>query len=206
VLPESTPGEISVNAHNIWWFLTLGLPGVPASKELLPGITYQILGTILFLSAYLASLVKVWRSKTSSEVFFGLGYIGFLFFMLALGMHENYLFSVLPFLAAVGVKNRRLALVYALLSLTFLFNMILHDPFIMVEYFYGLPFDQEYESSGLFNTSEVFMSMTHRVLTLLNAAVNICVFVYLSWWMFGRQDDPARPLKELAKQRPAVQS
>ncbi len=191
----STPGWLSVNAHNLWWLLTLGPPAVPVSRELLPGVTYRILGPLLSLAVYAWSLARLWRSQSATETFFYLAYVGVSFFMLGFEMHENYLFSVFPFLAAACIGDRRLALVYVLMSLTFLFNMVLHDPFIMIEYYYGLPFEQWYESSGFFYNSEAFMSPTHRTLTLLNSAANLGAYVYLSWRMFKRPGTscPATP-------------
>ena len=57
--------------------------------------------------------------------------LAFAFFMTSVYQHENHLFGVLPFLAIVWIFDKRLAFIYVILTLSLLFNMISHDPFIM---------------------------------------------------------------------------
>ena len=169
---------ISVNAHNLWWLATTGPPLILATRELIGPITYEAAAITVFLALYAATLVEVWRTPDSDRIFFCMAFVAFAFFMSGPFMRENYMFSIFPFLAIACREDRGLRWLFAALSLTYLANMVLHDPYIMIEHFYGIPFKQEYESTGMFYNSRAFMSPTHRTLTLINASFNAMAFGY----------------------------
>jgi len=101
--------------------------------------------------------------------------------MLATHMHENHMFAIFPFLAMTGFRDWRLIWVYCLLSVTFLSNIILHDPFIMIEYFYKIPF--HIDLIDKFYAPE-FMAPSHRLMTIVNSLVNTVLFAYVIFYLF----------------------
>jgi len=101
-----------------------------------------------------------------SEAF---AYLGFAFFIFAVRMHENHAIQVLPLLLLTCLRERRLQLIFALLSLTMLFNMMLHSVEITGE------------------------EVTNRIsnLRLANSLVNLLIFAYWSSSFFWQRRMPA---------------
>lgn len=105
-----------------------------------------------------------------SEAF---AYLGFAFFIFAVRMHENHAIQVLPLLLLTCLRERRLQVIFALLSLTMLFNMMLHSVEITGE------------------------EVTNRIsnLRLVNSIGNLLIFAYWSFSLFWQRRMPAIRVK-----------
>ena len=123
----------SVNAHNLWWLIG----GWRATDvPLLGPLDARTLGLGLFGAAYAGLLVwgvfaRDLRALPAAEyrarLFVLAAAVSSAFFLLSTHMHENHLFTALPFLLAVAGRSRRLAWLTAGCSLALLLNMVLHD-------------------------------------------------------------------------------
>jgi hypothetical protein len=181
---------ISVNAHNIWWLGGLGLSWVPAAGRVFGLVTYKMAGIILFGFFYFFILLRSWKARNQELIFLFSASIALAFFMLLTHMHENHMFTVFPLLAIVYFRDRRLGWLYAFLSLTFLANMILHDPFIVSEYIYKLSFNSQ-DLVKFTYSPEGSISFTHQLMTLLNSFINTCLFAYLVIYLSSRKYERA---------------
>jgi hypothetical protein len=127
------PAYTTMGAHNLWWVLGLGadvgdtagpLSQLPAIGAL---ITPRLMGLALLGLLYTLGLWRLWRDGGESSVPVVAAFLGFACYMSLTQVHETYAFSVLPFLALALHTDRRWRIIYAVLSLTFLANMCLHD-------------------------------------------------------------------------------
>lgn len=113
----------SVNAAN---FLNL-LNGnfVSDSVRILPGISYKLLGTVLFAFFVIWSGYFYWRKRTRGSLMAAATVISFAFFIFFPRMHERYLFPVLAFfLLAVGYyKDKKLYFLALVASIGYLLNL-----------------------------------------------------------------------------------
>lgn len=131
-------GYLSLNAHNLWWLLSGGNGWISDMEipQLLSSlgvtfITYRTIGLLLLGMFTLLALYRLYNNQDMDTVYATAAFLGFAFFMLPTQMHENYMFAVLPLLCVASSTNRYLAFTYAILSLTFFSNMVLHDPAIL---------------------------------------------------------------------------
>lgn len=173
--------SISLNAHNIWWICSFGPPWVSASIQPIPGLSFRLIGIILFSVFNLFTFLKFYKMRNKDTNYLVSFSIAFAFFMVVTHMHENHMFAIFPLLAMIYFRDRRLTWVYGLLSITFLLNIILHDPFIMIEYIYKIPFHMDMIDE--FYTTE-FMALSHRLMTIINSLVNTVLFVYVILYIF----------------------
>ena len=125
-------GELSVNAYNFWWILFGPAARAIQPRELLlPFISYHTVGTALFLGIYgsiLLALRKRLRGQSHDriEVILVAGsIIASAFFLFSTSIHERYLFPFLLFGMPFLFRGRKGALLYIIISLVFLFNLIL---------------------------------------------------------------------------------
>ncbi|MBW8051159.1 MAG: hypothetical protein FVQ77_12630 [Cytophagales bacterium] len=167
---------ISVNAHNIWWIIGAGLPWIDASTKILGGMSFKSTGIILFSLFYIISIIKFWRSKDGLALFYLFASVALGFFMLSTHMHENHLFAFFPLVSMFVIYDQRIKWVYVIFTLTYLANMVLHDPFIV--------------SSGIFNMGKILyipygsggnISLFRLALTILNSLIGLYIFFY---WIF----------------------
>lgn len=127
------PAYTTMGAHNLWWVLGLGAEVADTAAPLsqLPTlgtlITPRTIGLALLGLLYTLGLWRLWRNGGESSVPVVAAFLGFSCYMSLTQVHETYAFSVLPFLALALHTHRRWRIVYAVLSLTFLANMCLHD-------------------------------------------------------------------------------
>jgi Gpi18-like mannosyltransferase len=135
VAPQS---YLSLNAHNLWWLLSGGngwindteIPRLLSSLGV-TFLTYRTIGLLLLGAFTLLALYRLYHNQHGDTVYMTAAFLGFIFFMLPTQMHENYMFAVLPLLCVASSTDRKLTLIYAILSLTFFSNMVLHDPAIL---------------------------------------------------------------------------
>ncbi len=134
-----SPGpSVVVSAFN-GWYLLLGGQVHNVSSHLRPfglPVTYQQVGVALFGAFALLAAILVWR-QGARWLALPAALLGMGLFMLLTEIHERYLFPVLVFLLLAAIRgegqaargwNRRLVLVYGLLSVTFLFNLVTIAP------------------------------------------------------------------------------
>ena len=186
----------SVNAHNFWWIASGGHPWTPAAQQWLGGPSYETVGLLLFGAVYLLCARELWISGDSRALFRASAGAAFGFFMLATHMHENHLFAFLPLLLLARGDEPAWRRFFVLCSLTFLMNMLLHDPFLMhvagrfavgprlrvppqLDPAPGLA--DHFIRSGYPHLAEEMKgdhSLAWFLLTLLNSQANVLLFVY----------------------------
>ncbi len=121
---------LSCNANNLWWLVTGG-DGYAHQDDarLLGAITARTLGLLAFLAS---NSLAIWRLRSApdrdgSRAFLAAAVVGMSFFTLATELHENHMMAVVPLVAFALPAERRLFVVFAVLSATFLLNMALFD-------------------------------------------------------------------------------
>jgi len=162
----------SINAHNLWLFIG---PWKPTSTPLFLGLSSGVIGPGLALAAIFVLLFvnRTWlvggreEDRVDPKIFTGrllvvASAIAGSFFLVSTHMHENHLFTAIPFITAVAGRDRRLAWLTVGLSGAFFFNLVLHDPSL------GMP---------VRNGGE-FWSL-HRLVTSANACGVTATVVYL---------------------------
>ncbi len=135
----------SINAHNIWWLLG---PWRPASAAWLGPLTPTTLGLGLFAIVYallLWRILQIERARAGGRMplargpeplsearhwYLAAATIAFSFFVFSTHMHENHLFTILPFLVLLAATNRRWMILTLLVSLAVLVNMATHDYYL----------------------------------------------------------------------------
>ncbi len=121
---------ISVNAHNLWWLVGRGVPWTEAHVRPLGLLSWSTLSLLLFGAFYLFVIVLLLRSREPRGLYVAAATVSFGFFVLSTHMHENHLFYALPLLALAGAESRPARTVLAVLTVTTLANMALHDPLL----------------------------------------------------------------------------
>ncbi len=120
----------SVNAHNLWWLVTGGLPWTPADTSLVMGLSYRLVGFLLFGAFLTATLAWLWRSDGPRGLPLAAAGAALAFFVLNTHMHENHLYVFLPLLSLVFLRSSRLRWFYCVATVSLLANMALHDPYL----------------------------------------------------------------------------
>jgi hypothetical protein len=120
----------SVNAHNLWWLVTGGLPWTLADAPLVLGVSYRLAGFLLF-GTCLAGIL-LWLRRAGEPLALPLAAAGtaLALFVLNTHMHENHLYAFLPLLALALPASPRLRWIYCIATVTLLANMALHDPYL----------------------------------------------------------------------------
>jgi len=124
---------VSADAHNLWR-LALEARGMdaittPDSTRLFGPLTYRLTAGILVAAQLGLTYWLVWTRRASLAEAAALGVLGW--FVLTTQAHENHMFYALPLLALAWPERPSLLVVYAVLSLTFLMNMLLHDQLVL---------------------------------------------------------------------------
>jgi hypothetical protein len=191
---------LSVNAHNGWWFAG-GRPWVPADTPILGPLSGRILGMLMFAAFYAWVLRRYWCSKNEDSLAQATAATALGFFFLSTHMHENHLFHFFPLACLLLPADSRLKKYFVLISITFLTNMALHDPFfyhwiqqlapgprwllppvpelLPVE---NLPLFKYFASLGYTHLLETWReecAVAWFVLTILNSQAGVLLFV--SW-------------------------
>src|SRR6185503_7781955 len=122
---------VSANAHNFWWLIVSLGGGAPKEVEdgtiVFWGVSCFAISMLIvgaFYSAAATGIIKRARERLHAEHF---AYLGLIFFVFAVRMHENHAMQILPLLLLSGLALRRQRLVFGVLSLTILANMMLHS-------------------------------------------------------------------------------
>jgi hypothetical protein len=120
----------TVNAHNLWWLLGAGLPWRDARTAWIAPLAPETIGVALFAAFFAVTLLRLRRSQDARALRLAAAGLALAFFVLSTHMHENHLFPFLPLVASLGLEDRRLRAAFLAVSLTFLANMALHDPYL----------------------------------------------------------------------------
>lgn len=127
----------SANGHTLWWLLGAWRE---ATVPVIAGLSRQRLGQILFLPLYVLLLAAAGRRtlrgrdlgpEVGARVFLVAAAVYCAFFFLSTHMHENHLLLAIPLLLAVAGRDRFLAWLAGLCTLTSFLNMALHDAGVM---------------------------------------------------------------------------
>ena len=122
-----TGDQVSVSAWNMWWIAYRNRGNVAPWDVVFElgsmGVTIGQLSQLLLAGAVGLSLASVGPKPTMHRVLLSAAFLTFAFFMLTMKMHERYLFPALALLAPVAILDRRWAVLYVALSVTFLLNL-----------------------------------------------------------------------------------
>jgi hypothetical protein len=199
----------SSNAHNLWWLLG---PWKPSNRAWLGPLTPDALGLGAFAVLYALLLWRIWRLErarlaerapigrgiealaTQHHWFVAGAAVAFGFFMLSTHMHENHLFTVLPFLVLLAGSGRAWLWLALGVALTAVVNMAIHDWYLAqdvwskiggVSGYYHIDFQRN-------------LSNLEYWVANLNAALGVALFVWfaaLAWRAMGdREAGRSRPL------------
>ncbi|MCK4411975.1 MAG: DUF2029 domain-containing protein [Candidatus Eisenbacteria sp.] len=132
----------SVNAHNLWWLLA---PWHEAHVPVWGPITPTMIGLFLFGVVYVLILWRLWLCERSQHAgrppigrgplplsqqrhwFLATALVAYAFFAFSTHMHENHLFTALPFLMILAGGGPRWLAVCLIGSLSIFINMANHD-------------------------------------------------------------------------------
>ncbi len=105
---------ITANAFNLWDAVA-GIYEKPETLNLGP-LTYQTWGVILFIIAYIPSLLLAYRKQDVKSVMWALAIAAFASFMLLTNMHERYLYPLFPVFTILALLETKLLPIYLLVS------------------------------------------------------------------------------------------
>ena len=114
--------EASVGAFNFMGLI--GGMGTPDTDKVFDGISYSAFGLALTCAVYLIVSYLIWRARSARAAMLAIFIALFGFFMFAPRMHERYLYYPLVFLIPIALESEFLTTIYAIVSATFLFNLI----------------------------------------------------------------------------------
>ena len=114
--------EASVGAFNFMGLI--GGMGTPDTDPVFDGISYSAFGLSLTCAVYLVASYLIWRAQSARAAMLAIFVALFGFFMFAPRMHERYLYYPLVFLIPIALESEFLTAIFAVVSGTFLFNLI----------------------------------------------------------------------------------
>jgi Gpi18-like mannosyltransferase len=113
--------EASVGAFN--FHALLGGIEAPDTDRVF-GVSYRALGFSLTFAVYVVAAYLVWRARSATFAMLAIFVALLGFFMFAPRMHERYLYYPLVFLILIALENGFLTSAFAILTATFLFNLL----------------------------------------------------------------------------------
>lgn len=124
---------VSADAHNLWW-LVLEPRGddplfIQDGAPFLGPLTYRMVAASLVGGMLLLTSWLYWTRRASLAEAAALGVLGW--FAFTTQVHENHLFFALPLLSLAWPSRRGLLVPFAVMSLTLLLNMFLHDQLLL---------------------------------------------------------------------------
>ena len=114
--------EASVGAFNFMGLI--GGMGTADTDAVFGGVSYSALGLSLVCAVYLIASYLIWRARSARAAMLAIFVALFGFFMFAPRMHERYLYYPLVFLVPIALESEFLTSIFAIVSATFLFNLI----------------------------------------------------------------------------------
>ena len=119
--------ELSANAWNFWWFFDLALHPKPDQVAFV-FVTYRMLGLALTVSAGFLALLYLHARPTLAGALAAAAYLAFAFYLLPISTHDRYLYPFLALLLPLAVAESRWRWLYAVVSVTFFFNLAVVAP------------------------------------------------------------------------------
>ena len=114
--------EASVGAFNFMGLI--GGMGTPDTDTVFDGVSYSAFGLSMTCAVYLIASYLIWRARSARSAMLAIFVALFGFFMFAPRMHERYLYYPLVFLIPIALESEFLTSIFAIVSGTFLFNLI----------------------------------------------------------------------------------
>jgi hypothetical protein len=180
---------VSADAHNVWWLAfaphSEDALTVFDSQRLVGPLSFRAVAGLLVLAQLGLTCWLYWTRRVSLAEAAALGALGW--FVFTTQAHENHLFFALPLLALAWPERRSLLVVYAVLSVTLLLNMVLHDQLVL-----------EALESG---TGDRWV----RILRVLNAGLNVACCLAWTAWASLRPAGAAVPSERAASMFPVAE-
>jgi Gpi18-like mannosyltransferase len=124
---------VSADAHNAWWLILQARNVDPLhvrdAETFIRPLTFRTTAALLVGAALLLSYWLYWTRRASLAEAAAFGVLGW--FTFTTQAHENHLFFALPLLSLAWPTRPSLLVPFAVLSLTLLLNMALHDTFFL---------------------------------------------------------------------------
>ncbi|HYK65271.1 MAG TPA: glycosyltransferase 87 family protein [Patescibacteria group bacterium] len=114
--------EASVGAFNFMGLI--GGMGTPDTDSVFLGVSYRAFGVALLCAVYLIVSWMIWRARSAGAAMLAVFVALFGFFMFAPRMHERYMYYPVVFLVPIALESGFLTSAFAVVSATFLFNLI----------------------------------------------------------------------------------
>jgi Gpi18-like mannosyltransferase len=114
--------EASVGAFNFMGLI--GGMNTPDTDKIFGGVSYRAFGLSLTCAVYLIASYLIWRARSARAAMLAIFVALFGFFMFAPRIHERYLYYPLVFLIPIALESGFLTSIFAVVSATFLFNLI----------------------------------------------------------------------------------
>jgi Gpi18-like mannosyltransferase len=114
--------EASVGAFNFMGLI--GGMGTPDTDKVFGGVSYSAFGLAIVCAVYLIVSYMIWRARSPRHAMLAIFVALFGFFLFAPRMHERYLYYPVVFLIPIALESGFLTSAFALVSATFLFNLI----------------------------------------------------------------------------------
>jgi Gpi18-like mannosyltransferase len=131
---------VSADAHNLWWLVLepRGLDPlfVQDSARFLGALTYRMLAAALVGGMVVLTCWLYWSRRAGLAEAAALSVLGW--FTFTTQTHENHLFFALPLLSLAWPSRNTLLVPFAVLSVTLLLNMVLHDQLVLEALGFGV--------------------------------------------------------------------
>jgi len=114
--------DASVGAFNFMGLI--GGMGTPDTDKIFGGVSYSAFGLSLTCAVYLIASYLIWRARAARAAMLAISVALFGVFVFAPRMHERYLYYPLVFLIPIALESGFLTSILAIVSATFLFNLI----------------------------------------------------------------------------------
>lgn len=126
ILTNSVSDYVTYHAFN-FWTLFVGQEKVHDFTPLFLGISFKIVGYLLFAGALILTLMKLLKHKIGTYMtLYSAVIISFASFLFITRLHERHLGSVLPFLLLLSVKEKKFLPIFLFVSIFHLANLY-HD-------------------------------------------------------------------------------
>lgn len=119
--------RLSQDAWNFWWFFDLALHPKPDQVAFV-FVTYRMLGLALTAAAGVLALLYLHARPTLAGALAAAAYLAFAFYLLPVSTHDRYLYPFLALLLPLVVAESRWRWLYAVVSVTFFFNLAVVAP------------------------------------------------------------------------------
>jgi Gpi18-like mannosyltransferase len=113
----------TVQAYNLWWLVTDGVPTSDLTEGPL-GLSYRTIGALLLVAVALLTMLMLWRRSDGAARAEAAAVLALAFFVLPTQIHERYAFFALSFFALGIAADRRTLLPYIALMVSATLNIL----------------------------------------------------------------------------------